>query len=89
MRKNNNKLKCAFRPFKGQLLGRGAELPVGGENSREAKPGERPSQLLSFLVCHDPGNEKKFDPGLGASWDLRAFTFSFRGILPCRISCPF
>lgn len=54
-----------------------------------AKPGERHSRLLSFLVCHDPGNEKKFDPGLGPSWDLRDFTFSFHGILPCRISCPF
>lgn len=79
MRKNNNKLKCAFRPFKGQLSGNGWgarwEGRLGKERCR-GKTRKRHSWLFSFLVCRDPGNEKRFDPGLVPSLELRSITFS-------------
>lgn len=34
------------------------------------------------LVCHDPGNEKKLDPGLAPSLDLRNVPFPFHEGVP-------
>lgn len=36
---------------------------------------KRCSRLCSSLVCHDPGNEKKFDPGLVPLLELKNIAF--------------
>lgn len=41
-----------------------------------AELGKETFLALLSPVCHDPGNEKKFDPGLVPSLELRNVTFS-------------
>lgn len=56
------------------------EVPGGrGDLARRevmAELGKETFLAFSFLVCHDPGNEKKFDPGLVPSLELWNVTFS-------------
>lgn len=54
MRKNNNKLKCAFRPFKGQLSGKESRVARWeGRIGRERRYGKTRRDFLdnSLLWC--------------------------------------
>lgn len=55
-------------------------MPGGRETWQEEMSWQneekRHSWFVAFLVCHDPGNEKKFDPGFVPWLELRNITFS-------------